>query len=134
MRGTIEQESSIAQERDEEEGRTLLVLYGRKTRYQMAPPMTRTIFWFWTPEPPDVLREKGVLGEIGKRIEQFCQEEGKQVKGSLFTGVDGETGRQESLIMVEVSRVPLSEQEASLLMRNAPEPPRKYSQEEISNV
>lgn len=126
MKGTPEQ----APAEQAPEKKTPLVLYKKEETLQISPPVTRKIFWFWTPEPPSSLEERGALEEIGKRIGDFCQEEGKKVRASIFTGVIEETGREEGLIMVEVSRELLNERERMILMRKAPEPPRRYLQKE----
>lgn len=126
MKGSPEQASEINQEKE----RIPLILYKREVEYQLSPPVTRKFYWFWTPEPPHSLEKRGAVDEIEKRLGDFCREEGKKVRASLFTGVVKETGREESLIMVEVSRAPLSEQTRRVLMENAPEPPRRYPEEE----
>jgi len=104
--------------------KTPLVLYRKERKFQMAPPVTRKIFWFWTPEQLSSLQARGALEEIGERLESFCGEKSKEVRATIFSGMKDE--REESLIMVEVSGKLLGEQEREMLMRDVSEPPRRY--------
>ena len=125
MKGTQEGVKAVQGDRSEE-GKIPLVLYKIDTRYRISPPATVKIFWFWTPEPPSSLAERGALREIETRLGDFCGEEGKKVKAVLFFGV--KNGREEGLILVTVQtgKEFFSEQEEKGLMMNAPEPPRRY--------
>ena len=126
MKGKRAQEGvKIAQGGETKERKIPLILYKTEERYKISPPQTVKIFWFWTPEPPSSLEESGAIKEIEGRLKDFCREEGKQVRATLFSGVKNRY--EESLIMVTVQFEEFfSEQEKRRLMINAPEPPRIY--------